>query len=252
MSNYIEEAEGRKYEEHEDGKTGTRIFMYESGALEDLPKIGDKWPSGSDSEDPEGLTVVRRIKTPVNKDKRRPRWQIDYETRASENIIVVGASAADKLPRRGEVAGGFFSFTPPSGTMYFSNGSAVEQQVMKREAVGSFSIQKKTTKYDEMMVKVLAKVGRVNSSSFFGFDKGVVLYMGVQFDEIFNQAGTRTWLFTHNFSFRVVTFASGNDVDGWNFIYNPAAKEYQKVYENAGATGNSLYAYEDMAPLLVV
>lgn len=237
---YKELYKGYRYKRTESGLEGRRLFIEDdNGTFSDVPDIGDLFVKKDGTIIPN--LFVREIEETHydNQTNTILAYEVIYHSRPTDLLnLNIGGSSADKdLPRRMSIGGEFKVIKKPEGVenpiKWRDNDEAVDQDLFKRLARGTVTITKITTNYDGMRQTAIDTVGKVNDSTFEGESAGVWLYVGAEVKEFFNADGQRSWQFDHTFSFRRVTFDSGANNDGWNFLYRESTGEWVRIKNTA-------------------
>jgi len=225
MSAAVELAEGNIFVDGLQGQSATRVF-YNTGSTSGLPALGSLHPESST-----GLILTEITRSPLDGSPTgtgtgtKHQFVCSYGPQDADSIDE--NAAFSELPRRLEMGGELLRIpneNKSDGSKWHWNTTPakfIEKNIdiVKIIPTGSLILTDVVTSMSTLRPKIIARQGRLNTTTFENFEAGTLLYMGASAEEFINNSGSKRWRVSHVFQYRLPTGTSGAGQDGWNYSY---------------------------------
>lgn len=238
--------------------SGTKVFITQAalpgGTATTLPELGDSW----DSSNVYSQLTCSNIQSKYLNDNTACgliyTCSYTYNTTSAETVT----SPLD-LPASLSVSGDLISFIPRAEDVnkwYWSSDGKpiIDTSIPRKEVVMSLTLQKYVLhdSIDEYIAIVSPCVNTLNDDTFMNIPKGLLMFLGVDAQEVPNNNGTnkRKWLVQLRFSLKNNHPAGTLTADyGWNRFFRKDKNNFEiPLYNNLA--GNIPFRYTDFDTLI--
>lgn len=256
--------------ETETGYTGTRTFTNadNSATPVTLPKVGDTWKSTAGYPTDNNIQssvydilIVRTVtRTLLSPGCLHFKWSVDYSTKDEDNYG--GTTSENDLPVSIRMGAEMITWTPPAkyasnfkwrdatGYITSANNTNIQQNLQRLINITTYTFTRRVTELTSFKLANYRSIGRINSSTFYGLPRGLLLYQGADIDSYKDNNGRQSWLAKLTFAQRITSpgrlidsktggFAA-TEVDGWQY----ALRESDGAFSRPLFTLTNSYLFE--------
>jgi hypothetical protein len=240
MTNVVQIIEGTSFTSTPDSTVGTKVFV-DSSALPLLPST--ELPSMSSCWDDYWTNViVNNIKISyLGDDPNCPKkYEVSYNN-IDTGFVMIGANSE---PATMNITCEFETYkqrTVNTSTGFkYPNGGIIDTEIMQCIMVENYTIHRtiNPSTLASFISACIERIGTINNTTFpdaSGIPEGLVLFAGVNLEEVVGPANTIKWKAALQFKVKAIGWAVDQ---GWNLFWNPLQKRYQEPTLNTNKVYN--------------